>query len=163
MAPEDALFAITEVSIGLAGFSGLVAAFVQHEGKAWQRDQKARIVLLIVMSFGTIACALAPYALSGFTASPAIVWGIPMVTFSMLSMALLVHWVVLSRQYNFRLHFPWVSLPVLTAAVLLQIVNFCSGLGLVYPYSSALFVLGFLSVLVFGAIVFLALLESVWG
>ena len=32
MAPEESLASIAEIGIGLAGFSGLVAAFVQHSG-----------------------------------------------------------------------------------------------------------------------------------
>jgi hypothetical protein len=74
MTPEDSLLAIAEVGIGLAGFSGLVAAFVQHSGQSWRPDQKARIVLLIVLSFGVIVSALTPYALSGVTTAPSLVW-----------------------------------------------------------------------------------------
>jgi len=57
VAPEDALFSIAEIGIGLAGFSGLVAAFVQHPGQTWRADQKARIVFLILLSFGLIVAA----------------------------------------------------------------------------------------------------------
>jgi hypothetical protein len=162
MAPEDALFPIAEISIGLAGFSGLVAAFAQQQGQSWRKDQKARIVLLIALSFGTITCALSPYALAGITESPAVVWGIPMVAFSTLTMVLLVSWIRSSRKYGFKLQYPLVSIPVLGCATALQISVLLSGIGLIAPYSRTLFVFGFLSVLVFGAIVFLALLRSIW-
>jgi len=162
MAPEDSLFSIAEISIGLAGFSGLVAAFVQHEGQTWRADQKARIVLLIVLSFGVIACALAPYALSGISTSPRLVWGAPMIAFSTLCIGLLIHWIRLSRRHGFRLQFPFLSITILTAATAIQVVSFFSGLGWILPYSPAVFVLGFLTVLVFGANMFLALLYSIW-
>ena len=129
MTPQDALFSIAEISIGLAGFSGLVAAFVQHEGQTWRADQKARIVLLIVLSFGVIAAALAPYALSGISTSPRLVWGAPMVAFSTLCISLLIYWIRLSRRHGFRLQFPVLSVTILTAATAIQVVSFFSGLG----------------------------------
>jgi len=163
MSPEDSLFSIAEISIGLAGFSGLVAAFVQHEGQTWRADQKARIVLLIMLSFGVIVGALLPYALSGVSSDPALVWGVPMVAFSILCIGLLAYWVVLSRRHGFRLLFPWISIPVLTIATSIQVVALFSGLGLVHPYSPTVLTLGFLSTLVFGANMFLALLHSIWS
>jgi len=162
MTPEDALFSIAEISIGLAGFSGLVAAFVQHEGQSWRLDQKTRIVLLIVLSFGVIVSALTPYALSGISTSPALIWGVPLVAFSVLCIGLLVFWTVLSRRHGFTLLFPLTSIPILLVATTLQVVALLSGLGLIFPYSSTVLVLGFLSVLVFGANMFLALLYSIW-
>lgn len=163
MAPEDTLFAIAEIGIGLAGFSGMVAAFVQHEGTSWRAEQKARIVLLIVLSFGMIVAALSPYALAGISDAPAVIWGLPMVGFSVLTLAQLARWIQLSLKYRFKLQFPLLSIPVLSGAVVLQVGNLLSGAGLIMPYSHTLFVFGLMSVLVFGAIVFLALLNSVWG
>ncbi|MFV8816659.1 hypothetical protein [Haliea sp. E17] len=163
MVPEDALAAFAEIGIGLAGFSGLVAAFVQHAGDPWREDQKARIVLLIVMSFGMIVCALLPYALAGISDAAGLVWGLPMVLFSTLCLGLLVHWALVARSGRFKLHFPWISIPVLVLAGGLQVLSLLSGLGVVLPYSPTIFLLGFLSLLVFGALVFVALLNSIWN
>jgi len=162
VAPEDALFSIAEISIGLAGFSGLVAAFVQHPGQTWRPDQKARIVFLILLSFGMIVAALAPYALSGISNSPAVIWGPPMIGFPVLCLILLGYWGVLSRRHGFTLLFPQVSIPVMLGSITLQILALLSGLGLVLPYSPAVFVFALLSVLIFGANMFLALLYSIW-
>ena len=67
-----------------------------------------------------------------------------------------------SRRFGFRLRFPLFSIPVIIVAAALQVAAFLSGLGLIIPYSQTLFVFGLLSVLVFGANLFLALLYSVW-
>jgi len=91
MTPEDALPVIAEIGIGLAGFSGLVAAFVQQSGQTWRLEQKARIVLLIILSFGMMIAAMMPYALAGASESPALVWGVPMVAFSLLCIGLLAY------------------------------------------------------------------------
>jgi hypothetical protein len=162
MTPEDVLPSIAEIAIGLAGFSGLVAAFSQRPGQAWKGDQKARIVFLIILSFGMITSALLPAAMSGVSGSPALVWGVPMVAYSALTLGLLGRWVVLSRRHGYELQFPFVSIPIITAAALLQVAVLLSGLGVIVPYSSTLFVFGLLAVLVFGANMFLALLHITW-
>jgi len=162
MTPEDSLFAIAEIAIGLAGFSGLVAAFVQHAGQAWQAKQKARIVFLIVISFGTIVAALTPPALSGVSSSPAVIWGVPMIAFSVFCIVLLIRWIMLSRRNGLKLLFPQYSIPIMALAVGLQVAAFLSGIGWMLPYSPTLFVFGFLAILVFGANMFLALLQSIW-
>ena len=162
MTPQDSLFAIAEIAIGLAGFSGLVAAFVQHAGQAWRAEQKARIVFLIVMSFGVIVAALTPPALSGVSSSPALVWGVPMVAFSVFCIVLLVRWIMLARRNDLKLLFPQYSIPIMALTISLQVATFLSGIGWMLPYSSTLFVFGFLVILVFGANMFLALLQSIW-
>jgi len=163
MAPEDALTGIAEVAIGLAGFSGLVAAFEQRSGRSWRGDQKARIVFLVALSFGVITTSLLPSAISGFSESPAMVWGIPMVSCGLLTLTSLLAWVVLSRRHGYRLQFPRTSISILSISSTLQLGVLLSGLGLVLPYSSGLFVLGLLSILVFCANMFLALLHITWS
>jgi len=163
MTPQDVLPSIAEIAIGLAGFSGLVAAFSQRPGQAWRGDQKARIVFLVILSFGMLTAALLPSAISGISDSPALVWGVPMVGYSVLALGLLGRWVSLSRRHGYELQFPLVSIPIISVAAALQVVVLLSGVGLVFPYSPTLFVFGLLSVLVFGANMFLALLHITWS
>lgn len=163
MTPEDALMSIAEIAIGLAGFSGLVAAFGQRQGHTWREDQKARIVFLVILSFGMITCALLPFAISGISNSPAWIWGLPMVSYSILALVLLARWVVLSRRHGFKLQFPKVSIPIIGIATVLQVLVMLSGFGIIMPYSAPLFVFGLLSILVFSANMFLALLHITWS
>lgn len=162
MTPEDALPIVAEISIGLAGFSGLVAAFGQRPGHGWRGDQKARIVFLVVLSFGMITATLLPFALSGISAAPAVIWGVPMVGYGTLALGLLGYWIVLARRNGYRLQFPVVSIAILTCAGSLQAAMVLSGFGLWMPWSPSLFVLGLISVLIFGANMFLALLHITW-
>lgn len=162
MTPEDALPNIAEIAIGLAGFSGLVAAFGQRPGQTWRRDQKTRIVFLVILSFSMIIAALFPFAMSGISDSPALVWGVPMVGYSVIALALLVYWMLISRRYGYQLQFPAVSIPVISGAALLLVAVLLSGFGVIVPYSPALFVFGLLSILVFAANMFLALLHITW-
>jgi len=163
MTPDDALPSIAEIAIGLAGFSGLVAAFSQRPGQPWKGDQKARIVFLIVLSFLMITAALLPSGISGFSDSPALVWGIPMIACSGIALICLVVWVILARGRGYKLQFPVVSTATLLIAGSLQVMVLLSGFGLILPYSHGLFVFGLLSILVFCANMFVALLHITWS
>ena len=162
MAPEDALASIAEVAIGIAGFSGLVAAFSQRSGQSWRGDQKARIIYLVALSFVVIVTSLLPSAISGWSKSASLVWGIPMVTCGALTLTSLFVWIVLSRRHGYKLQFPRTSLSILSVSGTLQLTVLLSGLGVILPYSSPLFVLGLLSILLFCANMFLALLHMTW-
>jgi hypothetical protein len=162
MAPEDALASIAEVAIGLAGFSGLVAAFGQRSGQSWKGDQKARIIYLVVLSFLVITTSLLPSTISGWSSSASLVWGIPMVTSGVLTLTSLFIWIALSRRHGYKLQFPKTSVSILSVSGTLQLAVLLSGLGVILPYSPALFVLGLLSILVFCANMFLALLHITW-
>lgn len=162
MTPGDALLSIAEIAIGLAGFSGLVAAFGQRPGYAWKGDQKTRIVFLVILSFAMIITAILPFALSGISDSPALVWGVPMVAYSAVALTLLSYWVVLARRHNYSLQFPVVSKLIMFVAAGLQIVAALSGLGLIFPFSPVIFIFGLLAILLFSATMFLALLHITW-
>jgi len=162
MAPEDALLSIAEIAIGLAGFSGLVAAFGQRPGYSWKGDQKTRIVFLVILSFAMIITAILPFALSGISDSPALVWGLPMVAYSLVALTLLGYWIILTRRHNYSLQFPVVSKLIMFVAAGLQVVAGLSGLGLIFPFSPAIFIFGLLAILLFSATMFLALLHITW-
>lgn len=162
MNPQSVLITIAEISIGLAGFSGLVAAFSHRSNKGWRSDQKTRIVFLIALSFGMIVTSLLPFALTEWSTSPSIVWGIPMVLYSTFVLGLLTYWILVSRSNGYKIQYPLFSYPIMIIGSILQLLVLVSGLGLVVPYSPGIFVLGFLGVLVFGANVFLALLNTIW-
>jgi peptidoglycan/LPS O-acetylase OafA/YrhL len=163
MTPEDSLLSIAEIAIGLAGFSGLVAAFSQRPGHAWRGDQKARIVFLVILSFTMMISAILPFALSGIGDSPALIWGVPMVAYSAVALTLLCCWVVVARRRSYRLQFKFVSIPLLAVAGMVQVLVGLSGLGVILPYSPSLFVFGLLATLLFAANLFLALLHITWS
>ena len=162
MEAQNVLFAIAEISIGLAGFSGLVAAFSQRQGQTWRSDQKTRIVFLVVLSFSMIVASLMPPALSEWSSDASVIWGIPMIAFSSLAMGLLIYWIIVSRAQGYKIQFPRASIPMLAVATVLQLMVFLSGLGVILPHSPGLFIFGLLAILIFVANVFLALLNTMW-
>ena len=85
-----------------------------------------------------------------------------MVAFSGLALTLLGYWVLVARRRDYRLQFPFISIPIIFVAGLMQVLTALSGFGLVFPYSPTVFVFGLLSVLLFTANMFLAMLHITW-
>jgi hypothetical protein len=85
-----------------------------------------------------------------------------MTLYSILALGLLAYWMTVSRKQGYKIQFPKASYPILALATILQAAVLLSGLGIFLPYSSSLFVFGFLAILIFGANVFLALLNTIW-
>jgi len=77
MTPEDALTPIAEIAIALAGFTSVVTVFRRFRDDSWTIEERVRIRNLIALSFSILLCALLPFALSGLSDSPFIVWGVP--------------------------------------------------------------------------------------
>ena len=62
MEVRDELLSIAEISIGIAGFSGVIAVFLQRGGL--HRLDRARFVFLFAMAFITLALAYVPIVVS---------------------------------------------------------------------------------------------------
>ena len=62
MEHRDALLTIAEISIGIAGFSGVMAAFLQRGGLG--RLDRVRFVNLFLTAFATLVLAFVPIAVS---------------------------------------------------------------------------------------------------
>ena len=74
MQEADALYIMAEISIGLAGFSGVVAAL--HGRDDWHPLDVWRVVNLLLVSFGTLVLALVPVALHSFGITGSPLWRI---------------------------------------------------------------------------------------
>lgn len=79
MQDVDSLFVLAEISIGLAGFTGITAAL--YARGTWHPHDTWRAVALLVMSFGALAFALTPYGLLSFGVQGAALWRILSATF----------------------------------------------------------------------------------
>jgi hypothetical protein len=75
----DSLFVLAEISIGLAGFTGITAAL--YARGTWHPHDTWRTVSLLVMSFGALAFALTPYALLSVGVADPPVWRISSAAF----------------------------------------------------------------------------------
>ncbi len=74
MQGADSLFVLAEISIGLAGFTGITAAL--YARGTWHPHDTWRAVSLLVMSFGALGFALIPYGLLSIGVPDAALWRI---------------------------------------------------------------------------------------
>jgi hypothetical protein len=75
METPHSLQTLAEVAVTLAGFTALIAVF--KRASTWSRSEVIRILAAIGLCFCALTAALLPEALSYFTSSDAIIWGIP--------------------------------------------------------------------------------------
>ena len=74
MQDPESLFVLAEISIGLAGFTGITAALYARD--TWHPYDRVRTVSLLTISFGVLAFALCPYGLQLLGIPDEIVWRI---------------------------------------------------------------------------------------
>ena len=72
MEGRDELLTIAELAIGIAGFSGVVAAFVQRDGL--HTLDRNRFINLFVTSLSTLLLAFVPVFLEPIVTTPARLW-----------------------------------------------------------------------------------------
>ena len=150
MQEASALFIVAEVSIGLAGFSGVVAAL--HGRDDWHPLDVWRVVNLLLISFGTLVLALVPVALHSFGISGSPLWRIS----SGIGVASGIVIAVVSERYRpdpVPIQ-PWFwAIPVVIMAV--QLLN---SLAVIIPGIFGAFFTGLLLALVIGGIEFAQIL-----
>jgi hypothetical protein len=73
MDATSALDSIIEVAIGLAGFSGIIAAVGQRNPGGWGAADQLRLEILLTASGAALVFAFLPFVLAGFMNDP-LVW-----------------------------------------------------------------------------------------
>lgn len=163
MLPVDSLPTVAEIAITLAGFIGLIVVFKPVSAASWSEEERARVLFVLIVCSLILVCALLPFALSGFTLPEAAVWGVPLVLFGAGNLFLNVTMLLRIRAKRIVIQFPWISWPILSAWILLNLSLLMSGLGLLFPFSSGLLLLGMLWSLLIGAITLIALMAQNMG
>ena len=122
----DELMTIAEIAVGLAGFSGVVAAFLQPAGL--HRVDRLRFVNLFSTAFATVVLAFVPVAIQDWTASPESLW-------ARSSMAMAIAWCMssvivvrsvgeINRQFRGKLMLPRALLiPLSLVNLAVQVLN----------------------------------------
>jgi hypothetical protein len=72
MEARDELLTIAEISIGIAGFSGVIAAFLQRGGL--HPLDRIRFVMLFAMAFTTLVLAYTPIVVSHLVDGTSLIW-----------------------------------------------------------------------------------------
>ncbi len=117
---------IAEISIGLAGFSGLIVAFRKDAGPLTS-VQKYRLQVLLALAFGAMFLALLPELLHYLGVSPERLWKLAALVLSCYSVVFVIWWMTASHRLKASAPelFNWFALSRMAAghiiAVLLQL------------------------------------------
>lgn len=97
MALPEYLQTIAEISIGLAGFSGLVVALRKNPGPLTD-VQKFRLQILLMLAFGAMFLSLLPELLLSFGFATDALWKLSSVCLTLYSLFFLYWWIAASRR-----------------------------------------------------------------
>jgi hypothetical protein len=160
MSPIETLPTVAEIAITLGGFIGLIVSFRPVSAAYWSDEESARVLFVLILCCFILLCALLPFALSAMFPTDSVTWGVPLVIFGVSNLFLIASMV--RRIYNNRvnLQFPLVSWPILLFWGLLTLVLLLSGLGVLWPFSPGLLLLGMTWSLLVGVITLIALMAK---
>ncbi len=88
---------ISEIGIGLAGFSGLIVAFRKDAGPL-TNVQKYRLQVLLALAFGAMFLALLPELLHYMGVPPDRLWTLAALVLSCYSVVFVIWWVIASHR-----------------------------------------------------------------
>ena len=74
LSPESTLSTIAEISVALAGFTGVVAVLGSRRKHDWTPEERLQLRTLVETSLTALFLSFAPSVLSSFTASESVVW-----------------------------------------------------------------------------------------
>ena len=140
MSPEDALPAIAEMSITIAGFTGLIISIRPQAAAKWGKDEVGRVIGIVSSCLIVALCSILPYALTGMGASKGVTWAIPLVitgSFSIAHVSLLIR---ANLRGEFFFIMKPVTYPLFTIAAISAVFCILSASGIFLPYSSGLLV-----------------------
>jgi hypothetical protein len=160
MSPIDALPTVAEIAITLGGFIGLIVAFRPVSAASWSDEERARVVFVLILCSFILLCALLPFALSGLFPTDSVIWGAPLVIFGTGNLFLIANMFRRIHTKRINIHFPLVSWPILSFWSLLAVALLLSGLGVLWPFSPGLLLLGMIWSLLIGAITLIALMAQ---
>lgn len=133
MEGSDGLDTIAEIAIALAGFSGIVVAFIHRKGQMQPLD-RLRLGVLLVAAFGAVFLAMLPFALFHLGFSGPTLWAVASGFHAVVASLVIAGMAIVIRRFfaTYREIFNLlVIIPILclyTADVVLQVMNL-SGLG----------------------------------
>jgi heme/copper-type cytochrome/quinol oxidase subunit 4 len=154
---------MAEVSVALAGFTGVVAAFGQRRGQ-WSAADTLRFRVMLGTSLSALGVSILPFAVHHMGAGPANTWCISsaiVAAFIMTMMLVNTYWVHQLGAWtdpSFGRWVPFVSYSVSTAAVVGLVLN---AVGVGFDRSFGPYFLALCVVLLNCALMFIRLLSFV--
>lgn len=121
MSPMEGLDTIAEVAIGLAGFSGIVVAFIHRKGVMTALD-KLRLGVLLYAAFGAVLLALLPFGLGHVGLEGAHLWATASAVHAVVSALQIAGLIIVVRRY-FAVYRPIFNLMILVPVISMYVAN----------------------------------------
>jgi hypothetical protein len=156
----EALSAIAQVGLGLAGFTGILVALGRTQA-AFSRPEVLRLLLLLVSSLGAVFLSLLPFALHESGIGDVACWrlsSLALAAFTTISLAYLGSRIQRHRSEFGQLFSTAVFVIIATGSVLIVILQLVNAVGLGAPPRSGSFLFGLLWLLFIGSLQFARIL-----
>ena len=152
---------LAEVSITLAGFSGLIAAFQSRQ--EWLQIDKSRLLNILLMCFTVVVCALLP--LFSQEAFNDVQVGIKTscLAFSFVYLSIVGRFLLGLIRRSWTPALPWVSIPTALFGTLVGTLSLFAGLNLGIQPTAGLLGLILVWGIIGAGLQFVLTLQSVWG
>jgi hypothetical protein len=157
---HEALLAIAQIALGLAGFSGVFVAMSQSGGQVRQHGDTYRLVLLLATSLSTLFLSLMPVALDRLGVADDLLWRVSNALFFVMLGALLsvVHrWRTLRREDIRPGETPAVAVGIWVLGGSMLVAELLSAAAVIGP-PEGVFVLGLVFLVAFGSFLFARML-----
>ena len=103
----DALIAIAEIAVALAGFAGLIVALRNQGVSAWSPNDVIRLRFMLVIACGTFFAALCPFLFVNLVRSASSTWFLSGITLGIGLGALFIWTMIGTRPIRHQLSRPW--------------------------------------------------------
>ncbi len=100
----DALTAVAEISLGLAGFTGIIMALYSRD-ESWSQLVAVRALFLLMAGFGALLLSLLPFALHFLGLAESAIWRASSVAMLILGFGYIIVW------RRFGSHLAWSEIP----------------------------------------------------
>ena len=163
MEGESILQTMAEVSVALAGFTGVVAAFGQRRGQ-WSATDTVRFRVMLSTSFLALGICVLPFAVHHMGAEPAATWAISSALLAgvlVIMLLLNTHWVRqlgARKDASFRM---WVFLSAYSLVSVAAVCLVLNALGIGFHRAFGPYFLALCCVLLNCALMFIRLLSFV--
>ena len=162
MQPQDILPTLAEISVTVVGFTGVLVAFRPASAGAWSKAELVRIRAVLLNPGAVLVWSLLPFGLSGFSDSPVVVWGVPLLSYGIFGFTFIARTILEVLRGDFRFTSQPVGVLLIAVAVVVNTLVVLSGVGILIPFSPGLLVIALSWSLVSTAVT-LVLMLVFWG
>ena len=159
----DILLTFAEVSIALAGFSGVVAVFGRRDPDSWSLADRLRFFSLVHTSLSSLLLCILPFGLLALNVAEASVWSSLSALFVLYNILVLVLFTrrLLAASASERAEVTWVVIPVVLAILAPVLVLNVYNVGAGATFGPLL--VGIIFLLVLAGFLFARMLISAFG